>query len=350
VSSHDVASSSTLAGKSESSGCHIVGQSRITALEDKERVHEEQEDTTSMSASPSCLSFSAAPSASSKTAEASQSYEDEPCFRKPKSKHRILQTQQDCGAAVAATSGETAGTAAGQLSQPVKRLTNPYEQYRSFRKTIRDRWNRVSSVTPKAPPRFESFSLVTRRHSEAATTDQSKIVMFAAPSDLPEDLKEMFDKQETDRQNLQREHSKEKEKVTLLYELEILRVGSKIAMVLSNQPAPRSACTLLYAHEVHCMLDSAHDQSSSAERSRCNGRHFSAWQTEVNEKYDKIKTDLLLRHHEEVNTLQKIQKLHWEWKLKENGSCDLHSTPTIAESFVPLVPVDDGYSLTPSAT
>jgi len=58
--------------------------------------------------------------------------------------------------------------------------------------------------------------------------------------------------------------------------------------------------------------------------------------------------ELILRQRQEAEVLHAVQKLDWEWKLKEMGVCDNHSTPNIDEVNVPFVIVTD--DLTPNPT
>ena len=56
---------------------------------------------------------------------------------------------------------------------------------------------------------------------------------------------------------------------------------------------------------------------------------------------------LLLRHHHEAESLHAVQKMDWEWKLKECGQCDYKSTPIIDEVHLPMVQVNDEFELLP---
>lgn len=50
---------------------------------------------------------------------------------------------------------------------------------------------------------------------------------------------------------------------------------------------------------------------------------------------------MLCRHHMEADSLYAIQKLDWEWKLKELGLCDNNATPEVDEVSVPMVQVHE---------
>lgn len=57
---------------------------------------------------------------------------------------------------------------------------------------------------------------------------------------------------------------------------------------------------------------------------------------------------MLVRHHNEAESLHAVQKMDWEWKMKELGICELKSNPVIEESHVPMVHVSDDFDLLPA--
>lgn len=68
----------------------------------------------------------------------------------------------------------------------------------------------------------------------------------------------------------------------------------------------------------------------------------------MDDKWEKIKEHMLLRHHHEAESLHAVQKMNWEWKLKELNMCDKKSTPKIDELHVPEVHVSDDFDLLPA--
>lgn len=63
------------------------------------------------------------------------------------------------------------------------------------------------------------------------------------------------------------------------------------------------------------------------------------WLQDVNEKWNKIKRDILLRQKREAESLQAIQQLNWQWKF---DFCDKpNNNLCIEDVFVPLVKVED---------
>lgn len=57
---------------------------------------------------------------------------------------------------------------------------------------------------------------------------------------------------------------------------------------------------------------------------------------------------MLLRHHNEAESLYAVQKMDWEWKMKELGLCEFKANPVIEESHVPMVHVSDDFNLLPA--
>lgn len=57
---------------------------------------------------------------------------------------------------------------------------------------------------------------------------------------------------------------------------------------------------------------------------------------------------MLLRHHNEAESLHAVQKLDWGWKMKELALCDMKSSPVIDDICVPMVHVSDDFDLLPA--
>lgn len=53
------------------------------------------------------------------------------------------------------------------------------------------------------------------------------------------------------------------------------------------------------------------------------------------------------RQRHEAESLHAIQKLNWEWELKDLNMCEANATPTIDETHVPAIPVTDDFDLLP---
>ncbi len=61
-----------------------------------------------------------------------------------------------------------------------------------------------------------------------------------------------------------------------------------------------------------------------------------------------LQETLLLRHHHEVESLHAVQKLEWEWKMKESGLCDHKIILVVDDISVPMVHVSDDFDLLPA--
>ena len=56
---------------------------------------------------------------------------------------------------------------------------------------------------------------------------------------------------------------------------------------------------------------------------------------------------MVLRHHHEAESLHAVQKMDWEWKLRElgePGTQDPEQKLTIDEASVPMVAVSDDFN------
>lgn len=57
---------------------------------------------------------------------------------------------------------------------------------------------------------------------------------------------------------------------------------------------------------------------------------------------------MLLRHHNEAESLHAVQRMDWEWKMKELGICEFKAKPVIEDLHVPMVHVSDDFDLLPA--
>ena len=62
----------------------------------------------------------------------------------------------------------------------------------------------------------------------------------------------------------------------------------------------------------------------------------------------RFQEQMVLRHHNEAESLNAVQKMDWEWKLKElsgtnPNNCD--SLPPIDDLHIPMVHVSDDFDL-----
>uniref|UniRef100_A0A8C9IYK1 Ankyrin repeat domain containing 11 n=1 Tax=Piliocolobus tephrosceles TaxID=591936 RepID=A0A8C9IYK1_9PRIM len=182
---------------------------------------------------------------------------------------------------------------------------------------------------------------------DAANNGHYKI---APPPSLAEPLKELFRQQEAVRGKLRLQHSIEREKLIVSCEQEILRVHCRAARTIANQAVPFSACTMLLDSEVYNMpLESQGDENKSV-RDRFNARQFISWLQDVDDKYDRMKTCLLMRQQHEAAALNAVQRMEWQLKVQEldpagHKSLCVNEVPSF---YVPMVDVNDDFVLLPA--
>nr|XP_044998637.1 ankyrin repeat domain-containing protein 12 isoform X2 [Jaculus jaculus] len=228
---------------------------------------------------------------------------------------------------------------------------NPYFEYLHIRKKIEEKRKLLCSVIPQAPQYYDEY--VTFNGSYLLDGNPlSKICIptITPPPSLSDPLKELFRQQEVVRMKLRLQHSIEREKLIVSNEQEVLRVHYRAARTLANQTLPFSACTVLLDAEVYNVpLDSQSDDSKTSVRDRFNARQFMSWLQDVDDKFDKLKTCLLMRQQHEAAALNAVQRLEWQLKLQELDPATYKSISIyeIQEFYVPLVDVNDDFELTP---
>jgi hypothetical protein len=171
---------------------------------------------------------------------------------------------------------------------------------------------------------------------------------MSPPQNLQGAMKDLFSEQEKERYRLRMQHVIEKEKLVLSVEQEILRVHGRAARALANQSLPFSVCTILKDEEVYNVITPEQEEKDRNARSRYNGRLFLSWLQDVDDKWEKIKESMLLRHHNEAESLHAVQRMNWEWKMKELGICEFKAKPVIEDLHVPMVHVSDDFDLLPA--
>ena len=75
---------------------------------------------------------------------------------------------------------------------------------------------------------------------------------------------------------------------------------------------------------------------------RYNGRLFLSWLQDVDDKWEKIKEQMVLRHHNEAESLNAVQKMDWEWKVNEiTGGTGAEGVLKVDDLHIPMVHVSD---------
>ncbi|XP_045061866.1 ankyrin repeat domain-containing protein 12 isoform X2 [Coregonus clupeaformis] len=240
---------------------------------------------------------------------------------------------------------------------------NPYYEFLHIRKKIEEKRKVLLSVIPQPPQYYDEYVTFTGSYLlDGNPLSKLCIPTITPPPSLPDQLKEMFKQQEVVRMKLRLQHSIEREKLIVSNEQEVLRVHYRAARTLANQTLPFSACTVLLDAEVYNMpqdaqasgmmsrtVESGDQDGKTSVRDRFNARQFMSWLQDVDDKFDKLKTCLLMRQQHEAAALNAVQRLHWQLKLQELDPAMYKSTSIfdIPEFYIPLVEVNDDFDLTP---
>ncbi|XP_069757981.1 ankyrin repeat domain-containing protein 11 [Narcine bancroftii] len=229
--------------------------------------------------------------------------------------------------------------------------SNPYFEYLQIRKKIEEKRKILCCIIPQAPQCYAEYVTYTGSYLlDGKPLSKLHIPVIAPPPSLCEPLKELFRQQEAVRGKLRLQHSIEREKLIVSCEQEILRVHCRAARTIANQAVPFSACTMLLDSEVYNMpLENQGDEKTSV-RDRFNARQFISWLQDVDDKYDRMKTCLLMRQQHEAAALNAVQRMEWQLKVQEldpagHKSLCVTEVPTF---YVPMVDVNDDFVLLPA--
>ncbi|XP_035232790.1 ankyrin repeat domain-containing protein 12-like [Stegodyphus dumicola] len=240
----------------------------------------------------------------------------------------------------------SSASSSSEDSQQQHQLLNSYQMYLNIRKQVDKRRKSMFIVHPKPPQGYKDYLLNRCSYVlEGNAASRLSVPMISPPQSLEGSIKELFIQQEKERYRLRLQHLIEREKLVLSAEQEILRVHGRAARAMANQTVPLSVCSILKDEEIYNVLEDDKDKNV---RSRYNGRLFLSWLQDVDDKWEKIKEAMLLRHHNEAESLHAVQKLDWEWKMKELAMCDMKTSPVIDDIFVPMVHVSDDFDLLPA--
>ncbi|KAM4688819.1 ankyrin repeat domain-containing protein 12 isoform 2-T2 [Discoglossus pictus] len=228
---------------------------------------------------------------------------------------------------------------------------NPYFEYLHIRRKVEERRKMLCSVIPQAPQYYDEYVTFNGSYLlDGNPFSKLCIPTITPPPSLSEPLKDLFRQQEVVRMKLRLQHSIEREKLIVSNEQEVLRVHYRAARTLANQSLPFSACTVLLDAEVYNIPQESQTEDGKASvRDRFNARQFMSWLHDVDDKFDKLKTCLLMRQQHEAAALNAVQRLEWQLKLQELDPATYKSVSIyeIQEFYVPLVEVNDDFELTP---
>jgi len=262
----------------------------------------------------------------------------------------------------AGTAGGAAGTGA-EGSGGNRASTDPMndiEKFLNIRKQVEQRRKDLFPVQPKPPEGFKDYLMNRKTYllQQNAAERLRSLPMIQPPHSLEGPLRQLFKEQEQERYKLRMKHVVEKEKLVLAVEQEILRVHGRAARALANQSLPFSVCTILRDEEIYTPIDPELEEKNRDIRSRYNGRLFLSWLQDVDDKWEKIKEQMVLRHHNEAESLNAVQKMDWEWKVSElnlsgsgNAGVGNHRpgqnavASQVDDLHIPMVHVSDDFDL-----
>lgn len=262
-----------------------------------------------------------------------------------KRKMKPSKEAQQAAATAAANEAAEAASTGPEIHPHDQPITNCYQLFLNIRKQIERRRKSLFPVQPKPPQGFKDYLMNRCTYVLAGNAKEPNV---NPPVGLHGAMKDLYVEQEKERYRLRMQHVVEKEKLVLSVEQEILRVHGRAARALANQSLPFSVCTILKDEEVYNVITPEQEEKDRNARSRYNGRLFLSWLQDVDDKWEKIKEGMLLRHHNEAESLHAVQRMHWEWKLKEVGLCESKTTPQIEDVHVPMVHVSDDFDLLPA--
>lgn len=315
--------------------------------------------STSLTKSVPSTSMSLASVPEEKTAEAAEQ-QGQPVLPAPPQpppvdlhprKRKMKQSKESQAATTSTSASEPSDSTntATEVHPHDQPITNCYQLFLNIRKQIERRRKGLFPVQPKPPQGFKDY-LMNRCTYVLAGNASSRlsVPVVSPPQNLQGAMKDLFSEQEKERYRLRMQHVIEKEKLVLSVEQEILRVHGRAARALANQSLPFSVCTILKDEEVYNVITPEQEEKDRNARSRYNGRLFLSWLQDVDDKWEKIKESMLLRHHNEAESLHAVQRMDWEWKMKELGICEFKAKPVIEDLHVPMVHVSDDFDLLPA--
>ncbi|MBN3299441.1 ANR11 protein, partial [Amia calva] len=228
--------------------------------------------------------------------------------------------------------------------------SNPYFEYLQIRKKIEEKRKILCYITPQAPQCYAEYVTYTGSYLLDGKPLSKLHIPIAPPPSLSEPLKELFRQQEAVRGKLRLQHSIEREKLIVSCEQEVLRVHCRAARTIANQAVPFSACTMLLDSEVYNMPSESQGDENKSVRDRFNARQFISWIQDVDDKYDRMKTCLLMRQQHEAAALNAVQRMEWQLKVQEldpagHKSLCVNEVPSF---YVPMVDVNDDFVLLPA--
>lgn len=272
------------------------------------------------------------------------------------------------------------GNSNANLYNYVPERASSYRLYMSIREHVRER--RKHMPTPKMtelkPQNFNNYLMNRCDYLLREKNIPEELFPTPPPAQLIKgsSLYKLFIEQEQKRYEMRIRHKVEQEKLILTAQQDTLRLYNRAEMYKKNQTMPLSVCTYLKDEELYNKLELETDHSNDnviiaqikAEnpsflntgpsaltgcgKIRCNGRVFLSWKRDDEDKWNKIKNDMLNRQRMEAEALSACQRLHWQWKMAElepnTPGVTLPNQPSLSDSkdiFVPTVPIVKDFDL-----
>jgi hypothetical protein len=190
------------------------------------------------------------------------------------------------------------------------------------------------------PNNFKEFFLNKKNYLIRQNKDiQQTIPFFKTPNELHDELKEYFMKQERERYSLRLRHRIEQDKLSILYEQEVLRCFANLGREVSSQTVPLGFCSIFNDEENYSQHNSylySSGKAKVANQTSCNSNSNNedlcpaesivsiAYEekllnslTQTNNKFQKFKEDLIKRQLNESDSLHAVQKMDFQSKYSE---------------------------------
>ncbi|KAH8288057.1 hypothetical protein KR018_011095 [Drosophila ironensis] len=222
-------------------------------------------------------------------------------------------------------------------------FTNGFQMFLNIRRQIEKKWKSLYPVKPRPPQGYNDYLLTKKSYLLSRSAENPAVEV---PDTVPQAMTRIYQEQEKARRNLIQAHTVEREKLCLNVEQEIIRVHSKAARSLSGQSAPYSVCTYLKDDEVYNLITPEQDEKEKSARCRFNGRLLLSLLQDVDDKWEKIKESMVLRHHNEAESLHAVQVMDWNIFAKRNRLCD--NPIEVNLEHVPIVSVGDDFDTLPT--
>ncbi|XP_017071565.1 ankyrin repeat domain-containing protein 11 [Drosophila eugracilis] len=222
-------------------------------------------------------------------------------------------------------------------------FTNGFQMFLSIRRQIEKKWKSLYPVKPRPPQGYNDYLLTKKSYLLSRNVETS---IPDIPRTVPQAMERIYQDQEKARRDLIQAHTVEREKLCMNVEQEIIRVHSKAARSISGQPAPYSVCTYLKDDEVYNLITPEQDEKEKSARCRFNGRLLLSWLQDVDDKWEKIKESMVLRHHNEAESLHAVQVMDWNIFAKRNRLCD--NPIEVNLEHVPIVSVGEDFDTLPT--